>query len=310
MLKNPKSKPTTTKAQSLATCADNVPLLGSHISIAGGPSKAIDRALSIGCTAIQIFVKSNMQWFSKPLDESELRDFHDHPRRNELKSIFGHTGYMINMGAVNPEFHDKSLRALSEELIRADQLSLPFLVLHPGAHMGAGEKAGLSKITTSLDRVLDGIPKVKTRIALETTAGQGTSLGCRFEHLAWILEHSNHPDRLCICLDTAHVFAAGYDISTDERTADVFEEFDKIIGIHQLAAIHCNDSKTKFNSRVDRHEHIGKGEIGTGAFRFIMRDNRFAMIPKVLETPKGPALLEDVENMKTLLSLASELITG
>ena len=276
------------------------------MSIAGGPSKAIDRALSIGCSAIQIFVKSNMQWISKPMAEAELRDFHNHPRRSELKSVFGHTGYMINMGAVNPEFHDKSLRALSEELIRADQLSLPFLVLHPGAHMGAGEEAGLSKITKSLDSVLERIPTVKTRIALETTAGQGTSLGCRFEHLAWILEHSNHPDRLCVCLDTAHVFAAGYDISTEARTAEIFQEFDKIIGIQKLAAIHCNDSKTKLNSRVDRHEHIGKGEIGTCAFRFIMRDSRLARIPKVLETPKGAALLEDVENMKVLLSLASE----
>ena len=273
------------------------------MSIAGGFSKSIDRALSIGCSAMQIFVKSNMQWFSKPIAEAELSKFLNHPRRSELKSVFGHTGYMINMGAVNPEFHDKSMRALSEELIRADQLSLPFLVLHPGAHMAAGEEAGLSKITTSLDSVLKSIPKVKTRIALETTAGQGTSLGCKFEHLAWILEHSHHVDRLCICLDTAHIFEAGYDISTEDKTSNVFKEFDRVIGLHRLVAIHCNDSKTDLNSHVDRHENIGKGKIGTGAFQFIMRDDRFAKIPKVLETPKGTAMLEDVENMRILQSL-------
>ena len=307
MLKHPKSKQSTIKTQSVSVdCLGNGLLLGAHMSIAGGFSKSIDRALSIGATAIQIFVKSNMQWFSKPIVEAELLEFLNHPRRSELKSVFGHTGYMINMGAVNPEFHDKSMRALSEELIRADQLSLPFLVLHPGAHMGAGEEAGLSKITKSLDSVLKSIPKVKTRIALETTAGQGTSLGSKFEHLSWILEHSKHSDRLCICLDTAHIFAAGYDISTEGKTSEVFKEFDKVIGLHRLVAIHCNDSKTGLNSHVDRHEHIGKGKIGLGAFRFIMRDDHFKNTPKVLETPKGAAMLEDVENMKTLQSLTTE----
>jgi len=278
-------------------------LLGSHVSIAGGPSKAIERALSIGCTAIQIFVKNNMQWFAAPLPEGEVRAFVEHPRRNELAVIFGHTGYMINLGAVNPEFHEKSLRALREELTRADQLGLPFLVLHPGAHMGAGEEAGLEKIAASLDEVFDALPEGKAKVALETTAGQGTTLGYKFEHIAAIRAASKHPERLCVCLDTAHIFAAGYDIRTEEGTRAVFEEFDRVIGLQHLAGLHFNDSKAALGSRVDRHDHIGKGKIGVEAFRFLMNDPRFATIPKVLETPKGKEMLEDVENMTLLKSL-------
>jgi len=275
------------------------------MSIAGGPSKAIDRALSIGASAMQIFVKNNMQWFASPFAESELREFAGHPRRKELKSVFGHSGYMINLGATNPDFHDKSLRALKEELARADQLGLPFLVLHPGAHMGEGVEAGLAKITASLDAVLASLPAVKTRVALETTAGMGSSLGHTFEQLAWIFERSAFRERLCVCLDTAHVFAAGYDISTEAGVRGTFKKFDRIVGLHRLVALHCNDSKAGLDSRVDRHEHIGKGKIGLEAFRYIMRARGFAKIPKVLETPKGKDLAEDVENMATLRWLLS-----
>ncbi len=281
-------------------------LIGAHMSIAGGPSKAIERALSIGSTAMQIFVKNNMQWFANPFTESDLQEFLQHPRRAELPSVFGHSGYMINLGAANPEFHEKSIRALKEELIRADQLELPFLVLHPGAHMGAGEEAGLAKITASLDAVFQALPEVKTRVALETTAGQGTSLGHTFEQLAWILDRSEHPDQLCVCLDTAHVFAAGYDISTEAGVCETFQKFERLIGLRRLVALHCNDSKAALNSRVDRHDHIGKGKIGIVPFRYIMRDARFSAIPKVLETPKGKELLEDVENMALMRSFMGE----
>ncbi len=279
-------------------------LLGAHMSIAGGPANAIDRALSVNCTAMQIFVKNNMQWFAAPLSEAERKAFVEHPRRAELKSVFGHSGYMINLGATNPEFHEKSLRALREELIRADQLELPFLVLHPGAHMGRGEAEGLAEITKNLDAVLTAIPEVKTKVALETTAGQGSSLGHTFEQLAWIIEHSAYPERLCVCVDTAHLFAAGYDLSTEAGARETLEAFDKIIGLSRLAAIHCNDSKAALGSRVDRHDHIGKGKIGLDAFRVLMRDPRLAGVPKVLETPKGKELVEDVENMATLRGLA------
>jgi deoxyribonuclease-4 len=281
-------------------------LLGAHMSIGGGVHTAIERACSIGCTSMQIFVKNNMQWFARPLTRPEIGAFLKHTQRRELLSVFAHANYLINLAATNPQFHANSLRALAEELIRADQLKLPFLVLHPGAHLGAGEEAGLERIIESIDRVLSGIPKIKTRIALETTAGQGSCLGSKFEHLAYIISRVREPQRLCICLDTAHIFAAGYDIGSEEGIRKTFREFDRVVGRDRLAAIHVNDSKTVRGSRVDRHEHVGKGKIGLEAFRFIMRDRRFRKIPKVLETPKGKDLREDVENLRTLRILADK----
>jgi len=277
------------------------------MSIGGGVQMSIERARSIGCTAMQIFVKNNMQWFARPLTLEEIRGFLKHSQRHELLSIFAHANYLINLAAINPQFHANSLRALSEELIRADQLKLPFLVLHPGAHLGAGEEAGLEKIIESIDSVLSGIPKMKTRIALETTAGQGSCLGSKFEQLAYIISRVREPERLCVCLDTAHIFAAGYNIGSESAVRNTFREFDRVIGRDRLVAIHVNDSKTARGSRVDRHEHIGKGKIGLGAFRFIMRDRLFREIPKVLETPKGKDLREDAMNMKTLRALAGKM---
>jgi deoxyribonuclease-4 len=281
-------------------------LLGAHMSIGGGIQMSIQRASSIGCTAMQIFVKNNMQWFARPLTPEEIRGFLKHSQRHELLSIFAHANYLINLAATNPQFHANSLRALSEELIRADQLKLPFLVLHPGAHLGEGEEAGLEKIIESIDSVLSGIPRVKTRIALETTAGQGSCLGSKFEQLAYIISRVRQPERLCVCLDTAHIFAASYNIGSESAIRNTFREFDRVIGRDRLVAIHVNDSKTARGSRVDRHEHIGKGKIGLEAFRFIMRDRRFRKIPKVLETPKGKDLAEDVQNLKTLRILADK----
>jgi deoxyribonuclease IV len=278
-------------------------LLGAHMSISGGFHIAIERGCSINCTAIQIFVKNNMQWFARPLRREEIHAFLKHTQRDELLSIFAHANYLINLAATNPQFRANSLRALSEELIRADQLKLPFLVLHPGAHLSVGEEAGLEEIIKSIDCVFSGISKIKTRIALETTAGQGSCLGSRFEQLAYIIGRVREPERLCVCLDTAHVFAAGYDISSESAIRRTFREFDRVIGRDRLVAIHINDSKTACGSRVDRHEHIGKGKIGLDAFRFIMGNRRFRKIPKVLETPKGKDLAEDIENLKTLRGL-------
>jgi len=274
------------------------------MSIRGGVSTAIERARSINCTAMQIFVKNNMQWFARPLRREEIRAFLDHVQRGELLSIFAHANYLINLAATNPQFHANSIRALSEELIRADQLRLPFVVLHPGAHLDAGEEAGLEKVVESIDRVLAGLPKIKTRIALETTAGQGSCLGNKFEQLAYIIKRVLEPERFCVCLDTAHLFAAGYDITSEASMRKTLREFDRVIGRDRLVAVHLNDSKTARGSRVDRHEHIGKGRIGLDAFRFIMRDRRFRQVPKVLETPKGDDLREDVMNLKTLRGLA------
>jgi len=264
---------------------------------------AIQRARSIRCTTMQIFVKNNMQWFARPLTRWEIGAFLKHTQRHELLSIFAHANYLINLAATNPQFHANSLRSLSEELVRADQLKLPFLVLHPGAHLGAGEEAGLEKIIESIDHVFSRIPKIKTRIALETTAGQGSCLGNKFEHLAYIISRLREPERLCVCLDTAHIFAAGYDIGSESAVRKTFREFDRVIWRDRLVAIHVNDSKSTRGSRVDRHEHIGRGKIGLEAFRIIMRDHRFRKIPKVLETPKGKDLREDVENLKTLRGL-------
>ena len=280
-------------------------LLGAHMSIGGGVHTAIERGCSIKCTAIQIFVKNNMQWFARPLAREEIRRFLEHRQRGQLSSIFAHANYLINLAATNPQFLENSIRALSEELTRADQLDLPFLVLHPGAHLGAGEEAGLDKIVDSINRVFRKIPKVKTKIALETTAGQGSCLGHRFEQIAYIIEKVGQPERLCVCLDTAHIFAAGYDIGSEAGAKKTFREFDRVIGLDRLAAIHVNDSKTARGSRVDRHQHIGKGQIGLDAFRFIMRDRRFRKTPKVLETPKGKEMREDVANLKTLRELVS-----
>lgn len=278
-------------------------LLGAHMSIGGGVHRAIERARSIECRAIQIFVKNNMQWFARPFTGAEIKAFLDHPQRGELGAVFAHANYLINLAATNPQFHANSIRALAEELTRADQLGLPFLVLHPGAHLGAGEEAGLEKIVSSINQVFRRIPKVKTRIALETTAGQGSCLGHKFEHLANIIAQVREPERLCVCLDTAHVFAAGYDLTSEMGTRKMFRDFERTIGLQHLVALHLNDSKTARGSRVDRHEHIGKGQIGLAAFRFLMRNRRFRKIPKVLETPKGKELREDVENMATLCAL-------
>ena len=278
-------------------------LLGAHMSISGGVHIAIERARSIDCTAMQMFVKNNMQWFARPLTRDEVRAFVEHRQRAELLSIFAHANYLINLAATNPLFHANSIRALSKELASANQLELPFLVLHPGAHRGAGEEAALAKIIASINKVFRKIPKVKTKIALETTAGQGSCVGHRFEHLAHIIDNVREPERLCICLDTAHLFAAGYDIGTESGIRKTFREFDRKIGLDRLVAIHLNDSKTGRGSRVDRHEHIGKGKIGLVAFRFIMRDRRLNKIPKVLETPKGKDLREDVMNLQTLRAL-------
>jgi deoxyribonuclease-4 len=302
--KTPRRRSGKSKSPIRAPASNSEILLGAHMSIGGGVHRAIERSRSINCRAMQIFVKNNMQWFAPPLRREEISAFLDHAQRAELHSAFAHANYLINLAATNPPFYANSLRALSEELIRADQLELPFLVLHPGAHLGAGEEAGLAKIIAAIDQVFAGLPKTKTRIALETTAGQGSCLGDRFEHLAFIIANTREPERLCVCLDTAHVFAAGHDLATEKSTQKMFAGFDRTIGLDRLVALHLNDSKTARGSRVDRHEHIGKGQIGLEAFRLIMRDRRFRKIPKVLETPKGKDLAEDVENMKTLRGLA------
>lgn len=275
------------------------------MSIADGAGRAIDRALSVGCTALQIFVKNNMQWAAPaPLRDEEISGFLSHPERGRLGAVCGHAGYLINLAATNADFHARSILSLRDELRRADRLDLPALVLHPGAHMGAGEAAGLEKIAASLDEVFAELPTdLKTKVALETTAGQGTCLGHRFEQIAEIFSRAECASRLCVCVDTAHLFAAGYDISDEEKTGAVFAEFDRRLGLERLAVLHVNDSKTPFGSRVDRHAGIGAGKIGLGAFRYVMNAPELRAVPKILETPKGKDLTEDRENLARLREL-------
>jgi deoxyribonuclease-4 len=284
------------------TLAEKPPLLlGAHMSISGGPAKALERGQSVGCTVIQIFVKNNMQWFAKDFSAADLRAFAEFPHRPQL--VFGHSSYLINLCATDPVTFDRSRLALKAELERADQLRLPFLVMHPGAHMGAGAEVGLARIAESLDFVFSSLPKGRCKVALEATAGQGSTLGSKFADLAAIIDRCRYSKRLLVCLDTAHLFAAGYDISTSKKFWNVFAQFEDEIGSARLAAWHLNDSKAALGSRVDRHEHIGKGKVGLAAFREIMRSERFSRIPKVLETPKGEDLAEDLENLAVLRSL-------
>jgi deoxyribonuclease IV len=277
------------------------PLLGAHMSISGGPAKALERGHSVGCTAVQIFVKNNMQWFANEFATAELEAFANSSHRPAI--VFGHTSYLINLCAIDPVTFERSRAALKAELERADQLGLPFLVLHPGAHMGAGIDTGLARIAESLDFVFASLPKGRCKVALEATAGQGSTLGSKFAELAAIIDRCRYPKRLSVCLDTAHLFAAGYDISTPRKFWNVFAEFEKEVGSTRLAAWHLNDSKAALGSRVDRHEHIGKGKIGLAPFREIMRSEQFSPIPKVLETPKGKDLAEDRVNLGVLRNL-------
>lgn len=274
--------------------------LGAHTSISGGVSESIPRAVAAGFTAAQIFVKSNKQWFAPDLDPEEIKRFHERREAADLV-VFGHNSYLVNPGSPKPEVFDTSVKSQVAELLRADALGLPFLVMHPGSHGGAGEEAGLKRVVEGLNLIIKATPKVKTRLALENTAGQGSCLGQKFEHLAYLLEHVSNPDRFGVCLDTAHLLEAGYDIRDEKGYRATFAEFEKVIGAQWLLGFHLNDSKTALGSRVDRHEHLGAGHVGLKTFELVMQDKRWRNVPKILETPKSEDMHEDVENLKKLL---------
>ena len=267
---------------------------GAHMSTSGGAYKALQRGRSIHCEVIQIFVKNNMQWFGKPISPEDRALYANELAANGFACVFGHTGYLINLGAQPSENRDRSIKSLIQEIEFATQLGLPFVVLHPGAHLGAGEAAGIQQIVAGLDEVLAATRKSPVRIALENTAGQGTCLGNKIAHLAAIFDRVKKPERLGVCLDTAHFFAAGYDIRTPKGWDAAIREVASLIGLKQILAFHLNDSKTDLGSRVDRHEHIGQGKIGKEAFRHIVNDARFKRHPGCLETPKSDDLHEDV----------------
>jgi len=279
---------------------DLYPLLGSHVPTVGGAAAAIERGVGIGCTAMQIFVKNNMQWFAKPLSDEEVSAFTGHPLRAKLGAIVAHAGYLINLGVEGTENHEKSLHSLSDEMLRCEQLGIRSLVLHPGSHLGKGEDYGIACVVRNLDRLHAEHSSLKVRIALEITAGQGACLGARFEEIAAILSGVKDEKRLEVCFDTAHAFAAGYDLSAPKGAEQVFAEFDRVIGLRRLSVLHINDSKVALASRVDRHDNLGKGLIGLETFRWIMNAPELERIPKLLETPKGKDLAEDIEAMALL----------
>ncbi|HEY3915318.1 MAG TPA: deoxyribonuclease IV [Verrucomicrobiae bacterium] len=276
---------------------------GAHCSTSGGVGKALERAEFIRAEIAQIFVKNNMQWFGRAHAPGDVQRFAEERKRGGFACVFAHAGYLINLGAGDCENRTKSLKSLIQEIQFAEALGLPFLVLHPGAHLGAGDEIGLKRIIAGLDEAIGATKDCRVRIALENTAGQGSCLGNEFEHFATIYDGARFPERLAVCIDTAHLFASGHDIRTPEGWDVTIKRIGSLVGLKQIAAFHLNDSKTELNSRVDRHEHIGKGKIGLEAFRHIVNDTRFKKTPGCLETYKSEDLHEDVENLATLRSL-------
>ncbi len=278
---------------------------GAHMSTGGGVWKALQRGSEIQCEIVQLFVKNNMQWFGKPYAPADLALYANELAAKKLRNVFGHTGYLINLGGPDGPNRDNSIKSLIQEIQLATDLGIPFLVLHPGAHVGTGEEKCLAQIVAGLNEAFRATKKSPVRIALENTAGQGTCLGHRIEHLAGVYDRVGQAERLGVCLDTAHFFAAGYDIRTKKGWESAIKEVDDLLGLKQVLAFHLNDSKTDLNSRVDRHEHIGKGKIGLEGFRHIVNDPRFKNHPGCLETPKSKDLHEDVENLAVLRSLVA-----
>jgi deoxyribonuclease IV len=279
------------------------PLLGAHMSIAGGVDKALLQGKKVDCAAIQIFTKSSRQWASSPYTKEEIEAFAQNRKETGIKTVIAHDSYLLNLGSPDNVLRKKSVLAFIDEIERCETLGILNLVAHPGAHVGAGEEEGIRTIARSLDEVHKACPGYKVKVTLEITAGQGSCLGYRFEQISRIFDATSENDRLRVCFDTEHAFAAGYDIRTKEGYERTFTEFDETLGLDRLAAFHLNDSKKELNSRVDRHEHIGKGCIGLEGFRLLLNDSRFWGLPMCLETPKGPDLAEDRENLTRLRSL-------
>jgi deoxyribonuclease-4 len=261
-------------------------MFGAHCSIAGGLHNALLSAEKYGMETVQIFSKNQQQWKCKPLEDCAIKDWAAHQKRLKFKKTVSHDSYLINLAATNPEFWRKSVELFVEELRRCELLGIPYLVTHPGAHMGEGEEKGLVKVAAALDVIHVQLPGAKTVTCLEITAGQGSCLGHRLEHLAEIIARVKEPKRLGVCLDTAHLFAAGYDFR-GRKYAKFRKELEKTVGLKRVKVWHLNDSKKALGSRVDRHDHIGRGLIGIEGFKPIVNDQAWESTPKILETPKA-----------------------
>lgn len=280
------------------------PLLGAHVSAAGGIVTAFDRAETLGINTFQLFVKNNKQWFApQELSAEEISEFRKRRKKWNGGPIVAHACYLLNLGASNPEIQERSRESFTKELLRANLISVDYFVFHPGSHGGMGEESAIQNIARALNDIHSNTPKVITKTVLEITAGQGSAVGNKFEHLEAIIAKVKDQKRMAVCLDTCHLFATGYDLRTKEAWERTFEEFERRIGFEKLVCIHTNDSKKDLGSRVDRHEHIGKGAIGLEGFRLLMNDKRFEKIPKILETPKDDKMTEDFVNIRVLKDL-------
>ena len=279
-----------------------MPYLGAHESVGKGLHFAFDRIARVGGESLQIFTRNQRQWNPKPLSEAEIDTFKAARQEQNNMIVASHASYLINLASGKEELRQKSIHSFVGELQRCHDLNIPYIVIHPGTHGGDGIETGLTHVVEALDEAIERSGS-HSMVLLETTAGQGTSLGSRFEELAWIREHSRCAEKLGFCLDTCHIFAAGYDIRSEEAFRQTFDEFDRLIGLDHLHFFHLNDSKKELGSRVDRHEHIGQGCIGLQGFSNLLNDERFAAHPMTLETPKGDDLKEDIENLAILRSL-------
>ncbi len=279
------------------------------MSIAGGYHLAVERAVRVGATALQIFVKSARQWNAAPLNRENVKAFREAVAAAGLeRDLMAHAGYLINLASPKPELRKRSLDALAVELERCAELGVPYLVLHPGSHDGTGPEAGLRRLASCLDRVYRpasrrAAARRGVRILLEITAGQGNALGASFDEIAWVMERVECSDALGVCFDTCHAMAAGYEFRDRRSYRETFREFDRSIGLDRLRAFHLNDSVHALGSRRDRHAHIGRGEVGLEAFRLILNDRRFRDRPMVLETPKGEDLADDTFNLGVLRAM-------
>lgn len=280
-------------------------ILGAHMSIAGGYYKAVEAAKRCGCDCVQLFTKNNNQWRAKPILEEEAARFRGALKELSICHPIAHNSYLINLASPDDALWRRGIEGFVVELQRAEQLGLAYVVTHPGASLDSGEQQGLIRVAAAIDEIHAQTKRIQARILLETTAGQGTCLGCRFEHLAEIISRARSPERLGVCVDTCHIFAAGYPLATVRQYRATMKQLAAIVGLEQVKAFHLNDSKRELGSRVDRHAHIGQGHLGLEPFRHLLNDARFERVPMYLETPKGTSAGEelDVINLRTLRSL-------
>jgi deoxyribonuclease IV len=281
--------------------------IGAHMSIAGGLHLALERGREVGCGAVQIFLKNQRQWAGRPLDDEAIRAFATARRRTGIRRVFAHSSYLINLASPDATAWAQAVDAFTDELERGEALGLSCVVIHPGSHMGAGLEPGLRRVIGALDQALARTAGYRIKVALENTAGGGNSVGRTFAELATMIDGAARPERIGVCIDTCHLFTAGYDLRTEAGYARAMAECEATVGRRRVLAFHLNDSRAPVGSGLDRHEHIGRGFLGLSTFRRLLNDRRFARVPKVLETPKDPEPTSDLRNLATLRRLRRPL---